>query len=605
MLLLTLLALSTAPPPADPLALLARSLLERHCARCHHGPGRAKGGLGHVLDHHALVAAGKVPLLLARVEAGEMPPGKHAWAAHDTAMLRAWVRRGAPPWGAPSGSVLPLSAVRQLVAADLDGLPPRDRRFARYLSMGHLGAAAPERLDAVRHAVAKLVNSLSWHARLTAPVPIDAARLVYRLDLRDYRWDARLWDRLAAASPYRPGEILRADWFVATASRPPFYHDFLGLPATDRALERVLGVDVAADLADGRAVRAGFNDSGVARFNRVLQRHDAPHGAYWRSHDFSDNTGRQNAFESPTSFRPAGGEMIFHLPNGLQGYFIADADGRRIDKAPGDIVQDPGRPDRLVESGLSCIGCHAPGIHPKDDRVRAHVAGSPRAFPADVRDAVEALYVPKERFARLVKEDNERFTRALTALKIPAGPEPVLAAVLGYERVVPRDHVAAELDLTPGELERLKETDRALGGDVAREVIEQVYARLARGAGPSPALPEKAVAVAVAYGHDGGVVYATAEREVFVAGEPKPVARHPDEVRAVALHGRHVASASGRDVLVHERGGRLLHRLRGHTAAVRALAFTRDGAALVSAGEDRAVRVWDLGRGVEAHALAG
>src|SRR5262249_47492189 len=149
--------------------------------------------------------------------------------------------------------------------------------------------------------------------RITLPQPIDAAGAVYRLDLRDYRWTGRQWDRLAAAYSYRapeatptdlalekltgsPRAYLRGDWFVANASRPPFYHDFLQLPGTDRALERMLQVDVPADLQEDRAVRAGFNGSGVARNNRVLERHDALHGAYWHSHDFSDNTGRQNIF---------------------------------------------------------------------------------------------------------------------------------------------------------------------------------------------------------------------------------------------------------------------------------------------------------------------
>src|SRR5205807_5347530 len=170
------------------------------------------------------------------------------------------------------------------------------------------------------------------------------------------------------------------------------YHDFLQLPGSDRALERLLQVDVPGDVRDDNAVRAGFNGSGVARNNRVLERHDAAHGAYWRSHDFSDNTGRQNVFErplgpapGPRGFTPAGGEIIFHLPNGLQGYLLVDGDGRRVDKASSDIVSDPKRPDRLVENGLSCIGCHLNGILPKDDQVRAHVLKNPTAFPAEDR----------------------------------------------------------------------------------------------------------------------------------------------------------------------------------------------------------------------------
>src|SRR5262249_33930000 len=160
-------------------------------------------------------------------------------------------------------------------------------------------------------------------------------------------------------------------------------------------------VDVLQDIADDNCVRAGFNGSGVSRNNRVIERHDAAFGAYWRSYDFRDNFDRENVFQrplgpspGPASFVHARGEIIFHLPNGLQGYMLVDGDGRRIDKGPGDVVSDPKRPDRLVETGVSCMSCHSKGLLPKDDQVRAHVQKSPGAFaPAD-REAILALYAP-------------------------------------------------------------------------------------------------------------------------------------------------------------------------------------------------------------------
>ena len=61
-------------------------------------------------------------------------------------------------------------------------------------------------------------------------------------------------------------------------------------------------------------------------------------GAYWRSYDFATNAGKQNIFTHPLTFTPSGGEIIFNLPNGLQGYLLVDGRGSRIDDAPIAIV---------------------------------------------------------------------------------------------------------------------------------------------------------------------------------------------------------------------------------------------------------------------------
>jgi len=47
--------------------------------------------------------------------------------------------------------------------------------------------------------------------------------------------------------------------------------------------------------------------------------------------------------------------------------------------------------------------------------------------------------------------------------------------------------------------------------------------------------------------------------------------------------------------------GRELHVLRGHTGAVRRLAFSADGARLASASADRTVQVWDVATGQRPH----
>ena len=74
----------------------------------------------------------------------------------------------------------------------------------------------------------------------------------------------------------------------------------MGFEATDKELEDRLGVNVARNLRDspGRRVwRSGFLESGVSKFNRIVERHKSPYGAYWKSYDFDENKGRKNIFE--------------------------------------------------------------------------------------------------------------------------------------------------------------------------------------------------------------------------------------------------------------------------------------------------------------------
>src|SRR5437763_1655618 len=101
--------------------------------------------------------------------------------------------------------------------------------------------------------------------RVAALHAVDPAGLVLRVDLRDLLWDNNLWNRLLAEYPYGVIEdtgafravaaaaatrlpVVRADWFLATASRPPLYYDLLQLPTTAGELERQLRIDAALDI---------------------------------------------------------------------------------------------------------------------------------------------------------------------------------------------------------------------------------------------------------------------------------------------------------------------------------------------------------------------
>jgi mono/diheme cytochrome c family protein len=649
--------------PGKPAAGQVKEILRTHCAVCHGGGKAAKGGFGFVLDRDRLVSRRLVVPgdasasdLYRRVQAGEMPPPARQPrpTQREMQVIREWITAGAPAFESAFQTARALSPreVEAVILEDLKKLDPRQRRFVRYLTLTHVAFAGRPKTDAqtLREAAGKLLNSLSWHPCLRLPDAIDGAGTVLRLDLRAYKWSAVLWEKLAAAYPYRmaapagiAGEIarytgtdaafVRADWFVATAARPPLYHDLLQLPTTDRALERLLQVDVPANIQEDNVQRAGFNDSGVSQNNRLIERHDAAHGALWRSYDFAGNSGRQNLFEHPlgpnagaVSFQAAGGEIIFHLPNGLYGYMLVDAAGRRIDKAPAEIVSDPRRPDRRVETAVSCMSCHARGLLPKADQLRAHVRKNARVFGKDVLAAVEALHPPPAGFMSRIERDNARYLGTLKKLGVrDAEEEPINLAMQRFEETLEGRVAAAELGLSTAELAAFLERSPALartfggllvpGGTVPRDVFQDNFAELIRGVGTPTETTASTRGVGVPFrGHSATVncVALSADARRAVSGSDDGTVRLWDidtGIELTCLHGSgailavtlssdgNLLLAAGRDRLVRLWDLRTAKQVRvfaGHTDSIHCVAFSPDGTRAVSGGDDRSLHVWDL-----------
>ncbi len=535
-------ARAAAPEPSA-LAQQAQALLKAHCYRCHGHEGANEGGFNFVLDRQQLVKrkkivpgdAAKSRLFKRLVSEDEpMPPQdeKVRPSKEEIALLRKWIDAGAPDFQAAVAArpFLSPDEVIRAVRADLGTFRERDRRFLRYFTLTHLANAglADDELQSYRHGLSKLVNSLSWGPRVVGPTPLLHGTL-FRIDLRDYQWNEKVWDSILALNPYGiipPGQpaqivqawtgtflpLVRADWFVAAASRPPLYHDVLQLPRTETELEKLLRVDVAENLRQGRVARAGFNSSGVSRNNRLIERHEAGSVVYWRSYDFSSNTGRRNLFAHPLGpggeggFEADGGEIIFNLPNGLQGYLLVDSQGRRINKGPTEIVSDPKRPDRAVENGLSCMSCHAKGMLPKSDQVRKHVLANAGSFlEADV-ESVRTLYPPEEQFAALIQKDARRFQEAVAQTGAPlSSTEPIAALALRFEAEMDLALAAAEAGVTAEQLlralDRFPDLARRLGplrvgSTVQRQVFVDAFADLVEALRVGTFVPPRPLAAA-------------------------------------------------------------------------------------------------------------
>ncbi|MGH1342828.1 MAG: c-type cytochrome domain-containing protein [Nannocystales bacterium] len=469
----------------------AMGFLSTHCGACHAG-GASQGNFDYVDDFNQLLSSGKIvagdaaaSVLFARIDAGSMPPQgiEPQPNADQVARLGDFIdvcTDGGQDLDCDNEVIGNLELLRE-IQDDITFVDTDDRPFTRYLTLTHLHNAGlcGEDLQAYRDATAKLVNALSTEAIIEAPVAIDAAETIFRIDLRDYGWDQPVgafsdkWEALVDSSPYAFERLedeaetikvlietsipmLQADAFIDIASQPPLYHDLAGVPDTLQELEQLLALNIEDNVFDEEVVRSGLLDSGVSRQNRIIERHEIPLAAnrvMWVSYDFEDDSlEEQNIFASPLDFQEAGGEVIFSLPNGLHAYMLTDAAGNRLDVAPDAIVTDPSQEDQNVRNGISCFGCH-PQLLPALDSVRDYVLTGVE-FDAQTKDTVDRIYPVQSEVDEIIQADTTAFQGAVSATGVDPGLtlEPISDTFARFQLNVSLEVAAAELGIAPATL---------------------------------------------------------------------------------------------------------------------------------------------------------
>ena len=327
--------------------------------------------------------------------------------------------------------------------------------------------------------VNKFINSISMGTRPVAGVPVAGTNgAVLRIDMRDYRWTAEQWDALTtggyngaaartlfsaeawddlleeqgkrypyaidpASDPvlraisegtYSSVPVIRADWLLRFGSEAPYYDMFLGLTDQISDLERSLGLDVEYEILAGQMIRAGIGEgsSGVSDHNRMLERFDLPRGGYyWKSYDFAEDFGEQSltlhpdgpseygqTYSGTAPFEHDGGEMLFSLPNGLQGFYLSLANGDRLTIGPTSIVSFRQRQIGKgveIENARSCFDCHSNGVIMKSDQLREQLMSSNR-FSRNQLDRLLEIYIDNDELTALYEQDRALYIGALEQL---------------------------------------------------------------------------------------------------------------------------------------------------------------------------------------------
>lgn len=221
--------------------------------------------------------------------------------------------------------------------------------------------------------------------------------------------------------------IARADWFIAYSLLAPAYYDLLNLGNKEEDFQAFVLFDKAN--AEKVELRGTSRTRVVALNNRILIRYATiasyEGGYYWESNDFETSVDENDVLNNLFA-KARAKELIASGLNGLQYYFLSDANGLRTDVAPVVFAQDSETPhqDKQVWCARNCITCHQIGIREFRNQVKALAQGKIAALVPDPHDAkkVEDRYFAYD-IEALIQKDQAKYAAAVVACNglTPAG----------------------------------------------------------------------------------------------------------------------------------------------------------------------------------------
>jgi hypothetical protein len=301
------------------------------------------------------------------------------------------------------------AAITKAAADDVAALPKDAAYHVRYLDIGWL---EPARRPDLIQVLSGHVNGLSRRINLRPPKIVKGTLGgLLRLDIRDYGWDRKVWERLV--SPYNhvrttvdwPGGVWPGDglnyapasfrWnrpLIApwqgpdavrlaglTQSQAPIvnglwllwqtavqegrgttgYYDFLQIK-TQADFEKLIRFDgkLTTDLLKRRVVIW----SGVTQEPRRVELDLTVLGLYLKTFDNNVAQGDRNPLAMLNGrFKFDATEQFSPLPNRLPVWWLANGQLKRQDKAPDSIVKGDrtSHKDGRLHVNLSCWRCHA------------------------------------------------------------------------------------------------------------------------------------------------------------------------------------------------------------------------------------------------------
>lgn len=469
-----------------------KPMIEKKCASCHPGFSKyeiAAKGISEWIRRVGLSA--NDPRRMPKFPAPEL-------SVDEKAELQKWkddgLIRDENCQAQTGGRLIDIDYIETSILADLSGVEREDQPFVRYLVVSDL--ADP---SVGKQAIDKLLNSLVSKSRdITLVSVVDQKKSLLRFDLRTYEMERFHWlqieakDRLNFVSKTNKGKTIqtlvltRKPWMHArnfievVTNESQIYYDILKTPHDFLDLAAKLDVDYDDDLKDLRATLIGTNQSPLTtQKNRLISRHESLDGFFWTTYDIAP--GGDNLFNNPLLeatrskrvFKFEASEVIYSLPNGLMGFALYNADGKRQNEAPVEVVRDyqsPVFPAPVIVNPVSCFRCHGGGILETKDEVRQHVVANGSEFNVDDIERVKSLYKRDESNRVLFSLDNKKYAAALLKLNILKDqPDPISVVRDDFRLNWNSSKIASFLFLSEDRfIERLNQSD------ILREQIGQL-----------------------------------------------------------------------------------------------------------------------------------
>lgn len=364
--------------------------------------------------------------------------------------------------------------VLRMVAVDLATRDGDDAPYTRYVSLANRWSygACGRGLMAERQALSKVLNSLSSSTTITRPEAIDVDEMLYRVDLRDYGWDAPVdvaaaryddaWEALAAANTFATrftGDdaddaveatgtlvpVMFANSLIATATLPGVYYGISRVPETLDELFTELGI-LPPSQGGAPTLRAGF-----ASPPDVIASHWATGSRSGYLWDIAAVTGVADVFDSPLADPQGEHQLVFSLPNGLQGFALTNEARLRIEDS--STFLDTDEPNFRARAPRYLLRQHSPRPRVYDE-VGDYVRRNAGSYDAATSAEIFAAYPGSAVVDELLSDEYERFTRpALEQAGVSLVlEEPITQACREYDRDMTIEDAAGELMVTREDL---------------------------------------------------------------------------------------------------------------------------------------------------------